>query len=310
VLKTIKINVMQTFNKNSSALVGHLCRMLLLCFLANSLMAQDEAATEAPVNKPVKNTFESANVFDNPTSMVPIKGTFEMDIQHRFGTVTKGYKDLWGLYAPSNIRLGFNYAPINKLAVGFGLTKERLQWDINAKYAIFQQMKEGGMPLSVTWFSNMVIDGRDKKFFGRGTDRLSFYHALIIARKLSSRISLQLAPSLSYRNSVEGYYDDAGVVKKKMENAHFGISGLARFKYSESGAIILGLDQPITQHPTNNPYPNICFGFEFTTSAHSFQVFAGNSSGVLPQSTNVYNQNNYKDGQFLIGFNINRLWNF
>lgn len=303
---------MQTLNKNNSALIGRLFRMLLLCFLANSLMAQDESTTaaEVPASKPVKNTFESANIFDNPTSMVPIKGTFEMDIQHRFGTVNKGYKDLWGIYAPSNIRLGFNYTPINKLAVGFGLTKERMQWDMNAKYAIFQQMKGGGMPLSVTWFSNMAIDGRDKKYFVRGSDRLSYYHALIIARKINNRISLQVAPTLSFRNNVEGYYDDAGEIQKKMENAHFGVSGLARIKYSESGAVILGFDQAITQHTTNNPYPNICFGFEFTTSAHSFQVFAGNSNGILPQSSNVFNQNDFQNGQFLIGFNINRLWNF
>ena len=262
---------MQIFNKQYSAIAGHLCRVLLLCILSNGIMAQEEAATaDAPVNKPVKNTFESANVFDNPTAMVPIKGTFEMDIQHRFGTVTKGYKDLWGIYAPSNIRLGFNYAPIKNLSVGFGLTKERLQWDFNAKYAIFQQMKDGGMPLSITWFSNMVVDGREKKYFVRGSDRLSYYHSLIIARKITNRISLQVAPNLSFRNNVEGYYDDSGVIQKKMENAHFGISGLARIKYSGSGAVILGFDQAITQHAANNPYPNICFGFEFTTSAHSF----------------------------------------
>jgi len=301
---------MQTFNKNSSALIGHLCRMLLLCFLANSLMAQEEATANVSTNKPVKNTFESATIFDNPTSLVPIKGTFEMDIQHRFGTVNNGYDDLWGIYAPANIRIGFNYVPIKNLAVGFGLTKERLQWDLNAKYAIFQQMQDGGMPLSVTWFSNMVIDGRDKKYFVRSSDRLSYYHALIIARKLSNRISLQLSPTLSFRNNVEGYYDDDGVVQKKMENAHFGLSGIARIKYSDSGAIILGFDQALTQHTFNNPYPNICFGFEFTTSAHSFQVFAGNSSGILAQSTNVYNQNDFQEGQFLIGFNISRLWNF
>jgi hypothetical protein len=30
--------------------------------------------------------------------MVPIKGTFEFDIQHRFGTVEHGWKDLGGLF--------------------------------------------------------------------------------------------------------------------------------------------------------------------------------------------------------------------
>jgi len=46
------------------------------------------------------------------------------------------------------------------------------------------------------------------------------------------------------------------------------------------------------------------------TSNHSFQVFAGNYNSILPQSNNVFNQNDFTKGQFLIGFNITRLWNF
>ena len=79
--------------------------------------AQDSTAAveEAPVRvkqKPVKNTFQSVWIIDNQTVMVPVKKTLEMDIMHRFGTVQNGYKDLWGFFAPSNIRLGVNYSPI------------------------------------------------------------------------------------------------------------------------------------------------------------------------------------------------------
>ena len=283
---------------------------LLLCFMAGSLSAQDENATaETSTRKPVKNTFESALVIDNQTVMVPIKGTFEMDIQHRFGTVKNGYDDVWGLFAPSNIRLGFSYAPISKLYVGLGLTKERMKCDFSIKYALLQQMKGGGMPFSLTYFGNFAVDGRDKKYFGKGTDRLSFFHQLILARKVTEKFSLQVSPSLSYFNNVEGYLDENGDVQKKMDNAHFAVAFMGRYKITETMAIIAGADQPVTVHPTNNPYPNICFGLEITTSAHSFQVFAGNYSSIVPQSNNVFNQNDYKNGQFLIGFNITRLWN-
>jgi hypothetical protein len=74
--------------------------------------------------------------------------------------------------------------------------------------------------------------------------------------------------------------------------------------------IMLNYDQPITQHPTNNPHPNISFGLDITTSAHSFQVFAGNYVYIVPQRNNYFNQNDFTKSQFLIGFNISRLWNF
>jgi hypothetical protein len=82
------------------------------------------------------------------------------------------------------------------------------------------------------------------------------------------------------------------------------------YKLTERFHLIANYDQPLTQHTTNNPEPNICFGFETTTVSHSFQVFAGNSGGIIPQNVNFYNQNNYRKGQFLVGFNITRRWNF
>lgn len=146
--------------------------------------------------------------------MVPIKGTLEMDIQHRFGVVNNGYDDFYGVFAPSNIRLGFSYTFIENLQLGFGLTKERLQWDFNAKYALFRQAESGGWPFSLTYFGNFVVDTRGKENFVTGTDRLSYFNQLIFARKLTDRISIQVAPSLSHFNNVEGYKDAEGNIQK------------------------------------------------------------------------------------------------
>jgi Membrane bound beta barrel domain (DUF5777) len=276
----------------------------------SSLIAQDTApAPVAKKAKPVKNTFGSVWLMDNQTVMVPIKGTFEFDIHHRFGTVNKGAKDLWGFFAPSNIRLGLGYAPINKLFVGAGITKERMQVDLNAKYALWQQTTNK-IPVSVTYFGNVVIDARDKSNFRESVHRLSFFNQLIIARKITTKFSAQVAPSFSWFNNVEGYVNSKGEILKKMENGHLAVSVLGRYKVTEKSAVIVGYDQPLTQHPTNNPHPNIRFGFETTTSSHAFQVFAGNYYGIVPQSNNMFNQNDYTEGQFVIGFNITRLWNF
>src|SRR6187549_730795 len=98
-----------------------------LCLFPASLTAQDSTgAVETAVpgkTKPVKNTFQSIWIIDNQTVLVAVKKTCEMDIRHRFGTVEKGYEDFWGFFAPSNIRLGFSYVPVNKLNVGIGVTK-------------------------------------------------------------------------------------------------------------------------------------------------------------------------------------------
>ena len=60
--------------------------MVLLVLPGSMTFAQDDSSntkTEAPAiqkPKPVKNTFQSVWIIDNQTVMVPVKGTFEMDI--------------------------------------------------------------------------------------------------------------------------------------------------------------------------------------------------------------------------------------
>ena len=115
-------------NKAKPGLIAPVFFICCLLLLNGILSAQDSTMVEqpeAPVKaKPVKNTFQSVWISDNQTVMVPVKGTMEMDIMHRFGTWNNGYEDFWGFFAPSNIRMGMSYVPIDKLNVGIGFTKD------------------------------------------------------------------------------------------------------------------------------------------------------------------------------------------
>ena len=295
---------------------GRVLLLIVLCTSLGSLMAQDSTTPAAPVVKKksyVKNTFEGNFIIDNQTVMVPIKGTFEFDIQHRFGTMDHSFTDLFGLYAGATMRLGFSYTPIKDLQIGFGTCNDRMQVDWNLKLALLKQTKDGKIPVSITYFGNAVMDTRKADattLFVNTSDRFSFFNQIIIARKFSESFSVQVSPSLSHFNNLEGYLDGSGHVQPKWNNNHFAIAFSGRYKISPKTAIIVNYDQPLTQHPTNNPHPNISFGFEFKSSGHDFELFAGNYGYVLPQNNNLYNQNDFTKGQFLIGFNISRLWNF
>jgi hypothetical protein len=95
-----------------------------------------------------------------------------------------------------------------------------------------------------------------------------------------------------------------------VKNDQLAIAVGGRYKISPKTAVIVNYNQPLTQNPMNNPHPNISFGLEMSTSGHTFQLIAGNYSYVLPQNNTLYNQNDFTKGQFVIGFNITRLWNF
>lgn len=327
---------------------------VLLLFLSSTAIAQDENNAGAKTvsskvkAKPVKNTFQSIWIIDNQTTMVPVKGTLEFDIQHRFGVLNNGYQDFYGLFASSNIRLGVNYSPINKLNLGIGLTKDHMLLDGSAKYSIITQTKNR-FPVNVSYYVNMAVntqkkpviyDGKDMIY---GADRISYFHQLLISRKVTNKLSLQVAPSLSHQNAVSGYFtknDSTGKeIFRTMKNTHFAVAFSARYKLTNVMSLMLNYDQPLTKHPAYNPDPNLSFGLELNTSSHSFQIFFGNYYYLNPQSNNLYNMNapfSYNDntkthpnrmdddpntplkdestkvrgGRFVIGFNITRLWNY
>ncbi|MDX5511078.1 MAG: DUF5777 family beta-barrel protein [Hymenobacteraceae bacterium] len=127
---------------------------------------------------------------------------------------------------------------------------------------------------------------------------------------VTDAFSIQVAPSHTHINTVYGYYAAPGEVEGEMNHNHFAVAVSGRLKVTETLALLANYDQPITKHPTNNPNPNLSFGLEASTSAHSFQLFIGNYSSITPQRNNLYNRNDYKDKEFLIGFNITRLWNW
>lgn len=293
---------------------GFIFVALLLIFTSATLQAQDttstslqtQDATQSTKAEPVKYTFEGTWIIDNQTVMVPNRGAFEFGIQHRFGTVNNGWEDVFGVLAPTNIRLALSYVPIKRLIVGVGLTKEMVEVDINAKYAILLQTP-GSMPVSLTYFGNVAMDTRDQDFRYE-IHRFSYFNQLLIARKMSNKISLQVAPSISWFNNVEGYVDNEGEIQKKMENTHLAIAFSGVYKFNKSMGLLLNYDQPISEHTTNNPDPNLSLGVEFSTGSHVFQVFFGNYYYILPQNNNFYNQNDYTNSRYLIGFNITRIW--
>ena len=66
----------------------------------------------------------------------------------------------------------------------------------------------------------------------------------------------------------------------------------------------------------SDPKPGFSIGAEFATSAHEFQLFLTNYNGLNPQKNAMYNQKeffptaNFFQGDYLIGFNITRVYNF
>jgi len=297
------------------------CAILALMFLGVSTQAQISESTQADSAKitkkvkdkrPVRAPFQSGTLINQQTTENLKKKELEVMIEHRFGTFQNGYQDLLGVYGSANIRIGFDYGIIDRVQLGFGVTKNNLTTDFRGKVMIFKQTRTNSMPVAISYFGDMGIAGsKDTVQFKKAVDRLSFFHQIIISRRFCDYFSLQVAGSYMHYNIV------AAAAGTKHDN--FAISGGARFKISPQSSILIEFDYPFTntgslEHSfdANKSYPNIGLAWEIATTGHAFQIVICSASGILPQADIVYNSNDIatpKKG-LVIGFNITRIWSF
>jgi hypothetical protein len=273
--------------------------ILLILFLAGSLYMVDAQEETKKVDKPVRSPYETAILIDFPTTLTPSKGAMQLLIHHRFGTI-ENISDLYGIYAPSNIKMTLDYGITDNIMVGIATEKNNKMQDIHWKWTILNQTRSGRIPVAVSYFGMFALDARQDDFFGENyafTNRFAFFNQLIVSRKFTPELTLQTAVSYSHFNAVE----------RDEKHDHIGIHLAGRYKIWNSNSFIFEYTYPFKIVPSeevNPPKQGLSAGIEFGTSTHGFQVFASNYNGLNPMINVSRTQNDFFSGDILLGFNI------
>lgn len=279
--------------------------ILLACVTlsAEFIFAQDEPIV----------TFRTTHLINTQTvEMCPVGGP-EFNIRHRFGIVgpdSTAFQQFLGLDLPANIRLGFAFPITERLSVGIGRTKMRKNIDGEIKFRLLQQTGDNRMPVTIVLYGNCGY--RAERFPRVGTNsyfadsitpfeykfehRLAYNTEIIVARKFSDKLSLQLAGSFVYKN----------LVNPGEENATTSVIFSGAYATGTSSSLIFEYAYRFNNRPEDGNYP-LAIGWEFGTVAHVFQLFLCSSSEIPEQDVYTINSGNYLKGKFAIGFNIKRI---
>ena len=285
-----------------------------ICLFINA-NAQKDSMLEAldvqapPVSEYVDATFKSSRLVNFQTVETTGKRTLDFRISHRFGLLNGGINTLYGMDGPANLRLGLEYSYDGRLQVGIGRTAYQKMYDGFLKYKWLRQTKDNSMPITVTLLTSMYISA-DKdptaSFTGFDhyqyfTSRMSYNYQVLVARKFSDNLSLQIAPTMLHYNLVENITD---------KNDMFSLVGMARYKLNKRLALTGEYAWRISNYSqTMSQYHNsaaLCL--EIETGGHVFQIVLTNSYGILENQTIAYTQNNLLKGQVMLGFNIGRFF--
>ncbi len=263
-----------------------------------------------PDKEPVMATFKSTRLILTETTETIKKNNLNFMVVHRFGDIggtDGGGKTLWGLDNSSDIYIGFEYGLTNDLDIDFGRSKFEQLLDLGLKYNILHQMADESMPVAVTLMGKMGLKpyAVATNVFDDGTNRLNYFGQVVIARKFSSRFSMQIAPSF-LRNNLPFPYLPGN------EQNIFSLSAAGRYKFTKRMGIVVDYAHPFStfRRESNSPkfYDPSAVGLEIETGGHVFTINLSNAKAISPINYLADTESKWTKGQYRIGFTITRVF--
>ena len=258
-------------------------------------------------------SFKNKQLINAQTTVIP--SGFEFNIQHRFGQVALDrsiYEDFFGFDGPANVRFSLAYKFNDRLYFGVGRTSVGKTIDFEGKYLLVNGVGKSEFPLSIALYSsvgvktqpfvvseNMYFSDSLTSFKYTFAHKLDYCTQLIFSRSINDRVAINVSPTIIYRN----------LVGEGENNVSFALPVSGKYQYSFGSSLLFeyaycfGRGGGVFEHP-------LSLGFEFGTAGHVFQVFITNNQSL--RESNLYTTNVYdiSKSEFLLGFNIRRVWWF
>lgn len=279
--------------------------ILIALLYSCPLLAQDDLLSlleqeEKPKKEFVKNGFKSSRVINSHSMEMVGKGTLDFRILHRFGPVNGGVAEFFGL-DQAYMRIGLDYGILDRLTVGVGRSNYKKEYDGFIKYRPFWQGKgKGASPISVIAVAGITVstakwaDTQRKNYF---TSKLGYYTQLIVGRKFSERITLQLMGTMVHQNLVKYKAD---------KNDVFAIGLGGRVKVSKRVALMLDYHYIIPKQIHSPYFSPLSVGVDIETGGHVFQLHVTNSRPMNERAYIMETTGNILKGEIQFGFNISR----
>jgi hypothetical protein len=281
--------------------------LLAACALAHPAQAQtdllndlEKQTADSTTREVVTATFKGTHIINAQSIETPGAGTLAFLIQHRFGTLNSGAYNFFGL-DNAVLRLSFEYGLTDRLAVGVGRSSTEKTFDGFLKYKALQQTTGvRPMPVSVTLFASSAITTLkfDNAFTERSTaSRVDYAYQVLIARKFSPSLSVQLMPTLIHRN----YVALAG-----MQNDVYSIGAGLRQKLTKRIALTADYFYVLPGYVADNFHNALGVGVDIETGGHVFQLHVTNSQGMTEKFFVPQTNGNFFDGDIYFGFTVAR----
>ena len=230
-------------------------------------------------------------------------GELDIKIQHRFGFLSGGAYELWGL-DQSTIRIGADYGVTNSFMIGIGRSSYEKTYDGFLKMKVLRQSTGAKkMPITLALFSSMAIktlkpsDPDREDYF---SNNLYYTFQMMLGRKFSDAFSLQLTPSVVHRNLV---------ATPAESNDVFAMGFGGRIKLSKRVSLNAEYIYVLPDQLAEGFHNSLSIGFDIETGGHVFQLHFSNSTSMIEKGFIAETTGDWGKGDVHFGFNISRVFN-
>lgn len=287
--------------------------ILLLSFMPFIVFAQEDLLAELEKGQSETDytiaTFKGTRIINGHSIETKNSGTLEFIFAHRFGAINGGLYEMFGL-DEAYVRLGLDYGITENLSVSLGRNSSDKIMDGYLKYRLLKQKKgEENFPVTVTALGGVAYSisprKEDEPESFETVDRLAYTGQLLIARKFSTQLSLQIMPTFIHKNAV---------VQSVEKNDQLAIGVGGRFKLTRSVALTseyyYRLDAPdndaLVKKGLEARYNAVGFGIDIETGGHVFQLVLTNSSSLTERTFITETNGDFFGGDIHLGFNVTR----
>lgn len=262
--------------------------------------AQNELLNMLENDKPtyVAYLFKGTKVVNAQSVELPARGVLQFNIQHRFGALNSGLYNLYGLDF-AQVRLSFDYGIKDWVSISIGRSSALKIVDANTKIRLRQQVVDG-FPItlvinSATYLRQWTSSNTKKEDF-IFTNQISYTNQILIARKITRNLTLQLSPTIVHYNLVE-------VENESNDKYSLGIAG--RQKITQRISLNSEYFYQLNDKKNNNV---LSLGFDIETGGHVFQLHLSNSPAMISSEFITKTNGSWLDGDIYFGFNISRVF--
>jgi len=292
---------------------------LLVCclgFFAHSI-AQDSAVVEtkqAPKQKFARATFNATKLINMQTTEIVGKGVKQFMVSHHFSYLwnkdagSQNLAQFFGLNSGvAHTYVSFDYSPISFLNVGVAMAGGS-KYEAWTKFKLLrQQTGLKNIPVSVAFYSLANVNTAKDASVQLTANKFSFLHQLLIARKFSDKVSLQLMPTWIHFNVVPYGINNSNDVFSLGLGGKYKMTSTLNLTFEYARQLNMYKNIIAKNGAILNYQPDLlAVGLEINTGGHLFQFYIGNTVESSNIEQMAKNNSVIKEGNFAFGFTINR----